>query len=91
MVISMGEKELHIVSISILCDCHSFGITGSLLILVEARLDSLLWDVPYLELSIASLFMQIPSVNRTDSKVPGVVSLIANILDMQASKPNLEI
>ena len=91
MVISMGEKELHVVSISILCDCHSLGIAGSVLILVEARLDSLLWDVPYLELSIESLFMQIPSVNRTDSKVPGVVSLIANILDMQASKPNLEI
>ena len=42
IVISMGEKELHMMSISILCDCHSLGISGSALILVEARLDGLL-------------------------------------------------
>ena len=54
-------------------------------ILLGLRLANLVYDLPYLKLSVKLLPVQAPNVRSIDSKIPGVARLSANILDISAN------
>ena len=66
IVISMGTRELRTMSIRFFL----FWTSGSCSISGEIwSVEKALRDMPYLELLAESLFAQVPSVNRIDSKI----------------------